>query len=306
MNNHPVRVTGCGLVIAALAACAGADSASTGRASTEVDRPTVVTALYPLTFLTERVAASDVSVRSVVAPGVEPHDIELTPAQVQDIADADLVLYLGEFAPAVDEAVEQNAADRSLEISTVVDLLPGSTDESEGADTSRLDPHFWLDPLRLAALADVVAGRLGELDPARADDFAGRAAALVAELRDLDAAYASGLANCATATLVTSHDAFGYLSSRYGLDQVSIAGLEPEAEPSAARISEVQALVRATGTTTIFFEPLGSSDVVSALAADLGVTAASLDPVESPPATGDYLTVMADNLAALRAGLRCG
>jgi zinc transport system substrate-binding protein len=89
------------------------------------------------------------------------------------------------------------------------------------------------------------------------------------------------------------------------LEQVGVAGLEPDAEPSAARIAEVQQIIRDNGTSTIFFESLGSSDIADTIASDLGVASASLSPLESQPEDGDYLTAMLDNLEALQAGLRC-
>jgi len=300
MNIRRGAVAGC--LVAAVAAVSGCSEDGAGGSGAAGDSPTVLTALYPLGFVVERVGGEDISMQSLAAPGVEAHDVELSPRQVGAVANSALVVYLDGFAPAVDEAVEQNAPDRGFDVSTVIALAPA---EGSGNAASAMDPHFWLDPIRLGELATAIAGRLGELDPGHAADFDGRAAALVGELHDLDAAYEAGLTGCASTTLVTSHDAFGYLSSRYGLQPVSIAGLEPDAEPSAARISEVQDIIRATGTSTIFFEPLASSAVADSIAADLGVRSAALDPLESPPNTGDYLTAMTANLAALRTGLRC-
>lgn len=281
-------------VLALLAAC-GEDPAGAGPVGG--DRPSVVTTIYPLEFVAERVGGADITLTSLAAPGVEPHDLELSPQQVGTIADAGVIVYLGGFAPAVDEAIEQNAADRGLDVASVVDLR-GSAD---------LDPHFWLDPVLLGDLAARLADRLGTVDPAGADVYAERAAALVADLDQLDVDLEAGLASCAVRTMVTAHDAFGYFTERYGLEQISLAGLEPDAEPSAARIAEVQAEIAATGVTTVYFEPLGSSDAVDAIAGDLGLDAAELDPIESvDQASGeDYLEVMRRNLATLRQGQGC-
>lgn len=299
-----------GLLLLTAVGCGSEGDASAG------DGTSVVTALYPLAFVAERVGGDDVTVTHLAAPGVESHDVELSPRQVGQVAGASLVLYLGGFAPAVDEAAEQNAADRLFDVSAVVELGPDAVSDhaeddhddhadDEADDHGDADPHFWLDPTRLGAVARALAERLAELDPADADDFRARAAALEADLDALDASYDRSLASCETTTLVTSHDAFGYVAARYGLVQLGVAGLEPDAEPSAARIAEVQETIRDTGTTTIFFEPLAGSDIADTIAADLGVESASLDPIESQPASGDYLTAMAANLEALRAGLRC-
>ncbi|MGO1174443.1 MAG: metal ABC transporter solute-binding protein, Zn/Mn family, partial [Actinomycetaceae bacterium] len=168
------------------------------------------------------------------------------------------------------------------------------------------DPHFWLDPTLVAELAGGVADQLAELDPAHADEFELRAEELMGDLADLDAEYASRLAPCAGATLVTSHEAFGYLADRYGLEQVGIGGIDPEVEPSPARLREVGEIARAEGVRTLFFEIVAGPDVTDALAGDLGVGTDVLDPVESQADAGaDYLDVMGQNLNALTRGLAC-
>jgi zinc transport system substrate-binding protein len=107
--------------------------------------------------------------------------------------------------------------------------------------------------------------------------------------------------------IVTSHSAFGYLADRYRLEQYGVAGLEPEAEPSAARVAEVQEVIGKASVTTLYAEPLASAESVETIAGDLGLNIATLDPLESlrEPTSADYFTVMRENLSALRAGLRC-
>jgi zinc transport system substrate-binding protein len=278
-----------------VAGCAG-----TGRAAGESGKPSVLAAFYPLVFVAEQIGGPDVSVANLTTPGVEPHDLELTPRQVAAVADADLVIYLKGFQPAVDEAVEQNA-DRPLEVSSVVPLT--STPGSGAAQ----DPHFWLDPTKLAQLVDPVSEQLVVIDPAHAHTFAERAGALKTKLAGLNADYRAGLASCARTEIVTAHAAFGYLAERYRLEQVPIAGLSPDQEPAPDRIRQIQQLVQALGVTTIFFERLLSADLAETIARDTGATTALLDPLEgiTDPATNDYLTVMRANLAALRKALSC-
>ncbi|MBD9700142.1 zinc ABC transporter substrate-binding protein [Flavimobilis sp. GY10621] len=180
----------------------------------------------------------------------------------------------------------------------------------DGHDHGGVDPHFWLDPTRLALLAPAVAESLAAADPAGADEYRSRADTLVDELTSLDAAFTAGLASCTHRTLVTSHAAFGHLGQRYDLDQVSVAGLDPDTEPSPRRIREVADVVREAGVPTIFFESAATAKVAEVLAEDAGVTTAALSPLESltreqAAAGDDYLTIMTANLAALRTGLDC-
>ena len=105
--------------------------------------------------------------------------------------------------------------------------------------------------------------------------------------------------------IVTSHGAFAYLARRYGLTQLSITGVDPEAEPSPARLAEVAEIARAANTKTVFAERLVSPKIAEALAQEIGATVAVLDPIEGPPPSGHYISAMRANLSALKEGLGC-
>ena len=324
-----------------LTGCAPADAAGGSDGGSDGDgRVRVLASFYPLQYVAEQVGGDLVDVASLTPPGAEPHDVELSPRQVRAVSDTDLVLYLSGFQSAVDEAVAARQPARVLDAADVADLVEGAddahadeehadeahpdepADEHAGEDDAHadeeaghddggeagheLDPHFWLDPQRLAALAEPVADALADADPAHADAFAEGAARLTAELGELDAAYTAGLADCERRVVVTSHTAFGYLTDAYGLEEVGMSGLDPEAEPSPARLREIGEVVRAEGVTTLFTESLVNPKVAETLAADLGVRTAVLDPVESQTdPDADYRAVMQQNLEALRAGLGC-
>lgn len=271
---------------------------------------TVATGFYPLAFAVERVAGDEVAVRNLTPPGVEPHELELTPKDVGTIAEADLVIYLGGgFQPALERAVASTRAE-------ALDVLKGLTLlEPEGAQDDRTeaveedeargaparDPHVWLDPIRYAA----IARRIGdELDRPAAGDRLAR------ELAALDAEFRSGLRRCTRRQLVTSHAAFGYLADRYGLEQVAITGLSPEAEPTPGELRDVVQEVRAQRATTVFFETLVSPRLAETVAREVGAQTAVLNPLEgltgAQAADGeDYFSVMRDNLAVLRRALGC-
>jgi zinc transport system substrate-binding protein len=286
--------------IAALAVPIATGTATSGCGSTATSTdevPTVVASFYPLAFVAEWVGGPDVQVVDLTPPGVESHDLELTPRQVGDIASADLVVYQKGFQPAVDDAVEQNASGIELDITEIASL-----DDLTG------DPHVWLDPTRFAAITQEVADALGDVAPAKADAIQGRADELVGELTALDEEFQAGLANCERQVVVTTHEAFGYLGDRYGLDFVGISGPEGDAEVSPARLREVQDVIENWKVTTVFSERLASPEVADTLAADLGTTTAILDPIEglTEETEGeDYLTLMRTNLGALRKANGC-
>jgi zinc transport system substrate-binding protein len=297
------------LTLGATTACGGY-----GAAGAAGDRLSVVTAFYPLQFISERIGGDAVTVGNLTKPGAEPHDLELNPQQIGDISTAGLVVHLKGFQPAVDEAVGQQAADRSFDAGTVQELLPAGAGahahEGEEAgheeSASGRDPHMWLDPARLATVGDRLAERLGTVDPEHAADYTARATALRTDLETLDAEYAAKLTTCRRREIVTSHTAFTYLAVRYKLEQVGITGLSPESEPSPQRVTQVAAEAKEHGATTIFFETLVSPKIAETIATEVGAKTAVLDPLEGlNVGGGDYLSVMRTNLTALTTALGC-
>jgi zinc transport system substrate-binding protein len=288
----PVRATpllfgsvllGAGLLLA------GCGSGGTGSGG---GRKLVVAAFYPLAFAAEQVGGPPVDVRNLTPAGAEPHDRELTTGNVRDVDRADLVLYLGDgFMPSLETAVERRRGPS-------LDLLPGA--QKTGGALGR-DPHVWLDPARYAEIARRIGVALGN---------APAAARFAQRLDGLDAEYRRGLAQCRRRQVVTSHAAFGYLARRYGLEQVPLQGLSPEAEPSARDIAHLVDLVRQSGATTVFSETLISPKLAQTVAREAGVETALLDPLEGLSESAardgaDYFTVMRANLAALRKALGC-
>ncbi|MEV2265066.1 metal ABC transporter substrate-binding protein [Nonomuraea africana] len=302
-----------GVLLATTAACgSGAAQTAAAPGGAAGDKPTVLAAFYPLQWLTEQIAGPDVTVQTLTAPGVEPHDLELTPQQVAGIGGASMTVYIKGLQPAVDEAIEQNAADKAFDAAAAVQTLPAhAEEEEEGGEAGHehehevaYDPHLWLDPNRFAGVATKLGERLAEADQAHAQAYKDRAAKTVAALGALDQEFAKGLATCSTRSIVTAHEAFGYLADRYKLKQVGIS-IDPEAEPSPARIAEVAKVAKSEKVTTIFTEALVSTKVAEVLATEVGAKTAVLDPMESQPSGGDYLSAMRGNLTTLRTALGC-
>lgn len=273
-------------------------SVLSGCSATNASGTQVVAAFYPLAWAAEEVAGKDATVTDLTTPGVEPHDLELTPRQTAHLSAADLVLYEKDFQPSVDASVKENAK-ASLDVAKVVALHQSD----EGAD-----PHFWQDPLLMARYVDALGKRLAMIDPKHAATYTSRAAVLRTRLERLDADYRSGLARCQVHTIVVSHDAFGYLA-KYGIEVRGIAGLSPDAEPSAKHLHELQVLIRTDGVTTVFSETLASPKLSDALAHDLGLASEVLDPIEGvakdAPKGTDYLTIMRSNLRTLEKANSC-
>lgn len=296
----------------ALGACSSGGSGGSGGGA-DAAGITVLASFYPLQYVAQQVGGDLVSVDTLTPPGAEPHDLELSPAQVDEVGRSDLVVYLSDFQAAVDDAVDANAPAHVVDAAQDTELHAAEHDEEgeehaedDGHEHGSLDPHFWLDPSRLPAVADDVAAQLSDIDPDNADTYAANAEAFTTAMTDLDTEYREGLATCDTRAIVTTHEAFSYLAERYDLEQVGIAGVDPEGEPSPARLAEVGQVVRDENVGTIFFETLASPKVAETLAAELGVETAVLDPLEGlTDDSQDYVSVARTNLETLRTALGC-
>ncbi|MGB3954162.1 MAG: metal ABC transporter substrate-binding protein [Brooklawnia sp.] len=304
-------------VLAGAAALLLSSCASQAQPGGADDHVAIVVGAYPFQFAAERVAGEHAEVTNLLAPGADSHGLELSPQQVATVTGADLVVHQSGYQPALDEVIAQQQPTRVLDTGDFVRLLPASghgeahehsADDDHDHDHGGYDPHVWLDPTNLVRIGDQIAAQLAQADPGNADTYRANAADLAAELTELDEQFAAGLANCRTETFITNHAAFGYLADRYHLHQVAISGLSAEAEPSPARIAEVQQIARDHDLTTIFYETSVSPKLAEAIASDLGLQTDVLDPLETlaPDARGaDYLEVMTANLDALRKANGC-
>ncbi|MEU9065526.1 zinc ABC transporter substrate-binding protein [Streptomyces sp. NPDC048306] len=323
MNVRRRRISGIAVTAATalglgtLSACSS-DSSAAGN----TDKFDVVASFYPMEYLAEQIGGDHVNVTTLTEPGQEPHDLELSAKQTAQMGEADAVLYLKSLQPAVDEAIAQSDVKTKIDAATLTKLEDhGNVEHDHGGEEHAdehaeeehsaggehaLDPHVWLDPVKYAEIAQGVAKAFEKADPDHAADYRKNAEALAKKLGDLDTAYKDGLKNTSTKVFFTNHAAFGYLAERYGLTQEAINGLDPESEPSPARIKELQQEAKADGVTTVFYETLVSDKTAKTLAKDAGLKTDVLDPLEgiTDKSKGeDYVGVMQSNLKALETAL---
>jgi zinc transport system substrate-binding protein len=311
-----------------LAAAAGAvaltlSACSSGNGSTwtsSADGKLKVTAsFYPLAFLAEQIGGSQVAVNDLTRPGVEPHDLELSPKQTAALGESDVVVYLKGLQPAVDEAVAQSGVRYTADAAALTTLEDHGTEvdgehHSAGGHDSHptteedagADPHIWLDPVRYRQIAEGVEKTFAKADPDHATTYQRNTDALAKKLNALNTEFEDGLNNRTSDTFITTHAAFGYLAERYGLVEEAISGLDPESEPSAARMKALQHLARDRHVSTVFFETLVSDKTARTLAGDLKLRTDVLDPIEGITARSrgdDYFQVQRGNLTALQKAL---
>lgn len=302
MHFRVVVTSLCCVAATAMAGCGADGRPADGRIH-------AVAAFAPLAEAVRRVGGERVEVRDLTPPGVEPHDLEIAPDDMDRILDADLAVILGGgFQPAVEAAVGR----RDGPVLVVLDA-PGVVGDggTGGPNGHGGDPHVWLDPTRMAGIVDAVAGALTDIDAAGTTVYRENAVRYRRELRLLDGEIKGGLADCESRTVITTHDAFGWLAGRYGLEVIGIVGISPDAAPDPKRLAEVADLARTEGVTTVFTETLVSRETAETVAREAGgLRTAVLNPFEGitddERAAGvGYISVMRENLAALRGGLGC-
>ncbi|WP_354380176.1 metal ABC transporter substrate-binding protein [Streptomyces sp. PvR034] len=304
--------TAAALGAAALTGCSGTAAAGTDKDG----RLSVMASFYPMQFLAEQIGKDHVKVDSLTKPGVEPHDLEITPQQTARLGEAGLVVYLKSLQPAVDKAVAQTPAKNVVDAATLTKLevhdasghdhAEGEADHGHSHGESGQDPHVWLDPVKYAEIAKGIGAAMEKADPDHAADYKKNTDDLVAKLGALDTEFKDGLKNTASKTFITTHSAFGYLAARYGLDQEGISGVDPESEPTPARMKQLQDVAKKDNVTTVFFEALASDKTAKTLARDTGLKTDVLDPLEGITDTSqgaDYFAIMRSNLKNLQKAL---
>jgi zinc transport system substrate-binding protein len=258
----------------------------------------VAATIYPMQFLAERIGGDRVQVRGLVPTGVGSHDWEPSPRDLRDVYDADVFIHTGDgFEGWVDRLLRDLESGGPLVISVALEVAEDG-------------PHVWMDPGLYALQAGRVHDGLVLADPAGTSVYAANLSALQNELATLEAEMERGLATCDRNSLVVSHAAYSYLTQRFGLEQIAIAGVFPEVEPSPAKVRAVIEQIRSTGATHVLYETLASPRIAQTIAEEAGVELLPLNPLEGlteeqASAGSDYFTMMRDNLATLRTALGC-
>jgi zinc transport system substrate-binding protein len=285
---------------------AGCSNAAEDSQPASESLPSIVTGSFAVAWLASSISDGCAVVTDLAPSGGDAHDLELTASQTASILDADLVVPVDGLQPAFDAVAES----KSSGVFDILDLLDPLTAENHADEDGHenhglLDPHFWLDPTRVSDAAGFLGAEISKLSADCATKVEVTVPAVQAQLEDLTQEFETSLATCSSRTIVVSHEAFGYLADAFNLEQIGVAGLDPEGEPSAARLKEVIDLANSLGVSAVFTESTVNPDVAQTLADALEVGILTLDPLEIASVSKDYISLMQTNLEALRSGLNC-
>ncbi|ACX52326.1 periplasmic solute binding protein [Ammonifex degensii KC4] len=300
-----------GLIVSlvALAGC-GASAPTTQEKPAKLS---VVATFFPLADFARQVGGDRVEVTCLVPPGVSVHDWEPSPGDLTKIMQSELFIYNGAgLEPWVDKVLPEYKGKPVEAVKGIKLLTFAEVGGVEGEDHhhyhGEVDPHAWLDPVNAQQYVKNILEGLLAVDPQGADYYRQRVEAYEKKLQELDKAYREAAAHFRHREIVVSHAAFGYLAHRYGLKQIPIAGLSPQAEPSPAKLAELVRLIKGRHVKYVFFESPANPRVAETLAREAGVKALVLNPVagltpEEKSGAKGYLEVMQDNLKVLQQAL---
>ncbi|MFS0556994.1 metal ABC transporter substrate-binding protein [Brevibacillus sp. 179-C9.3 HS] len=301
----------------------GAANETAGTPQTGSDasaKPKVYTTIYPLEYVAKRIGGEHIEVTNLVPAGVEPHDYEPTAKDMVALSGADIFAYNGSGLELwVEKAVTNLDKNKTTVVNATegLDLISAVDHEHEGEghteeaghDHGDLDPHVWLDPMQLKAQAEKVKNTLVQKDQAHAADYEKNYTQLATDLEQLDKEFKDMVTQAPKKEFMVSHSAFSYMAKRYGLEQVSISGVDPSDEPSTAELKSLVEHVKEHNISYVFFETLVSPKVAEVIAKEAGVKTATLNPLEGlteedVKAGRDYLSIMRDNMNTLKTALQ--
>ena len=272
----------------------------------------IVTSFYPVYAMVKAVSGDLNDVRMIQSSsGI--HSYEPSANDIAAIYDADVFVYhshtLESWAGSLDPSLQKSKV-KVLEASEGMTLerVPGLEDmkAGDGIDEKTLyDPHTWLDPEKVAEEAQIIADKLSELDSANKETYQKNAQNFSAKAHDLTKKYQPIFEKVNQRNFVTQHTAFSYLAKRFGLNQLGIAGISPDQEPSPRQLTEIQEFVKTYKVKTIFTESNASSKVAETLIKSTGVSLKTLNPLEADPQNDkSYLDNLEEDIAILAEELK--
>ncbi|MCF6310671.1 MAG: metal ABC transporter substrate-binding protein [Sulfurimonas sp.] len=277
------------------------------------NKPTVALSTFSLYDITRHVAGETVETFMILPFGVDAHSYEPTPKQVAKLYKSDLVIYSGAgLEPWINGFEFKN---RTIDMSQHVDLKElGEHDHGHEHHhdevTANIDPHYWLDILNMIKATNYITDELIGMFPKNRELYTKNRDSYIGLLKNLDNEYKNTLSTCKLDTIVVNHNAFSYLSSRYGFEVEALSGLSPEAEPSAKGMANLIEYVKEHKIATIFFESFVSDKAIRSIADEAKVDVDVLQPLGNITADEaaqklSYEDIMRSNLYKISRALEC-
>lgn len=303
-----------------------ADTAFQNEEST--DKIEIFTTVFPLHYFAERIGGEHVDVQSVYPPGSNVHTFEPTQQEMIALAEADILFYIGLEMEGFVENAKGSLQNERVEFVATTDAIPeaelaeghahdhedGHAHEEEAEDHEHnheegidehdhgaVDPHVWLSPILSQKLAETIKNELTDRNPENAEEFEANYEELIVELQGLDESFKDLAENTGQKTFFVSHEAFGYIANTYGFEQIAVAGLNSEDEPSQKELTQIVELAKEQNIQYIAFEQNVSSKLAEVIQQEIEAEAIQLHNLsvltqEDIDNGETYFTLMEKNL----------
>lgn len=310
-----------------LAACNADDTKSGANESQQnEDALSVYTTVYPLQYFTERIGGEFVDVSSIYPAGANEHSFEPTQKDMMALADADLFFYIGlglegfvenaQKTLANEEvklvATAANVTEDQLHISTGHTHAEHDDHDDHGHEEEHAhgehDAHVWLSPVISQQLALTIKDELVAALPEYEATFNTNYEQLVTDLATLHSEFEAMASSTTKKTFFVSHAAFGYIAGHYGFNQIPVAGLNSQSEPSQKELTAIVDLAKKEDIQYIFFEQNVSSKLTETIQKEVNAETLTLHNLsvltkEDIENNEDYFTLMRKNIDVLKQAL---
>ncbi len=289
-----------------------------GTGSSDTEKISVVTSIFPLYEIVREVSGDAVVVSLLLPPGTEPHTWDPRPSDIIKVRRSRLFIYMGpEMEPWVLDVLKSTASEGPQALEILPLIKESSPEDPEGAGSgsskrrSRPDPHIWLDFSNTVKMVRGVSEALEKELPEMAETISENSERYIEKLKSLDRKYAADLAACSKKQFVFGgHSAFDYLAARYGLVQIPLYGVSPDSEPSPRQLAQVVRTIKKLDLRVVYFEELINPRLAMVIAEETGASTAVLNPganlTNSQWETGmTFISMMEQNLESLKKGLNC-
>jgi zinc transport system substrate-binding protein len=268
------------------------------------DRIKVAVSIAPLADLAQQVGGEHVTVTTLVPPAASPHTYEPTPAQVKEVAEADVLALIGLGFEFWAEDMIESAANPDLMVVRTSEGIEVIRDEHEEYETG--NPHVWLNPRNAMVQVRHLRDALMEADPAHQTEYEANTETYLAQLEALDEEIADQVATWSHREFIAFHPSWIYFAQRYGLRQAAVVEGTPGREPSPAELAEIIETARRIGAKAIFAEPQFSSKAAETIAAESGAQVLFLNPLGGSEGPTSYLEMMRYNVAQMGKAMENG
>ena len=261
----------------------------------EPDKLQVYTSFYAMYDFARQIGGDMADVTMLCPTGTEPHDFEPTALDIAALSDADVFIYNGMDMEPWAESVVKTLED--------TDVICVNTSESVNDLTDTNDPHLWLNPQNAYCQFEAITQAFLTADSKNADYYQSKLDGIKNSIAKLTDDYEDAVKTFKSYDIVVSHMAYTNLCDAFGLNQLAVNGIDNSDDPTPAKMAKLEDYITENKIKYIFTEPLGTSDVMKAIADDTGCEILTLDPFEGNPENKDYFTVMYENLQALKTAL---